>query len=375
MKVLHVFKVYLPESYGGIEQSIYQLSCATSQLGVENTILCITHGKDDSTLHRDEATVVRCPVLFEKASTPVALKLFTAYPRLARECDIIHYHFPYPIQDILHVCFRTGKPSLVTYHSDIVRQKVLNVFYRPLMRAFLSTVDAIVATSENYLRTSNTLMSYRDKVTVIPIGINRALFPPLSQEKVDYWKNRLGQRFFLFVGVFRYYKGLSILLHAARNRDYKIVIAGVGPLEQQLKTEAKDLGLTNVEFVGRVSDEDKVALLSLCLAVVFPSHLRSEAFGVTLVEGAMFGKPLISAEIGTGTTFINIHDVTGIVVPPSDPDALRGAMDRLHSDTALAERYGANALARFEQYFSAERMGAMYLQLYNTILRERSGAR
>lgn len=71
------------------------------------------------------------------------------------------------------------------------------------------------------------------------------------------------------------------MLEAAQGCDCPIAILGCGPLE------AEALGLSNVHFLGWQSDEDKVALLTLCTGVVFPSHLRSEAFGVALVEGAM----------------------------------------------------------------------------------------
>jgi len=145
-------------------------------------------------------------------------------------------------------------------------------------------------------------------------------------------------------------------------------MAGVGPLEAELKAQAREHGLDNIHFAGWVSDEDKAALLTLCRAVVFPSHLRSEAFGVTLVEGAMFGKPLISAEIGTGTTFVNEHEVTGIVIPPSDPYALGRAMDTLAANPELAQRYGKNATQRYERFFTAERMARLYYNLYTWLL-------
>ncbi|PKD78411.1 glycosyltransferase, partial [Escherichia coli] len=105
--------------------------------------------------------------------------------------------------------------------------------------------------------------------------------------------------------------------------NYPIVIVGAGPIESELREQAQNLGLKNVHFLGALPDEDKSALLTLSYGIVFPSHLRSEAFGISLLEGAMYRKPMISSEIGTGTTFINVNDQTGLVIPPSDPSALR----------------------------------------------------
>jgi rhamnosyl/mannosyltransferase len=126
-----------------------------------------------------------------------------------------------------------------------------------------------------------------------------------------------------------------------------------------------------LHFVGKVSEEDKAALFHLCYAVTFPSHLRSEAFGISLLEGAMYGKPLISSEIGTGTTYINIDGETGVVIPPSDPLALRHAMVKLWNDPELAMEMGKNAQRRFEELFTAERMTESYVELYRKVLASR----
>ncbi|WP_409482632.1 glycosyltransferase [Noviherbaspirillum sp. ST 5-3] len=243
--------------------------------------------------------------------------------------------------------------------------------YRPLMRRFFANVDMIVPTSPNYLQSSEILQEYRDKATVIPIGLDETCYPEPTPERLRYWREQEGEGFFLFVGVLRYYKGLHILLDACANNNSRVVIVGAGPVEASLRQQATRLGLTNVRFVGAVPDEDKVALLKLCKAVVFPSHLRSEAFGVTLLEGAMYGKPLISSEIGTGSSYVNVDGLTGIVVPPSDPVALREAMQRLEHDPALAEQMGQRARERFVSLFTAQKMAKAYVELYERVLDQR----
>ena len=178
----------------------------------------------------------------------------------------------------------------------------------------------------------------------------------------------MGDKFFLFVGVLRYYKGLHILLDAVANSDYPVVIVGAGPIEAELKAHAARLGLTHVLFVGALDEDDKVALLTLCYAVAFPSHLRSEAFGISLLEGALYGKPMISSEIGTGTTYINIDGDTGIVVPPSDPQALGQAMRQLWDNPQLAHDMGKRAAARYWELFTAEQMARSYTALYHELV-------
>ena len=190
---------------------------------------------------------------------------------------------------------------------------------------------------------------------------------------MDKWRASVGDKFFLFVGVLRYYKGLHILLDAVADLDYPVVIVGAGPIEAELKAHALRLGLTHVLFLGVLDDADKVALLTLCYAMVFPSHLRSEAFGISLLEGAMYGKPMISSEIGTGTSYINIHNQTGLVVPPSDARAFRDAMVTLWNNPTLAAAMGVQAEERYRKLFTAERMASNYMALYRELAGQARG--
>lgn len=269
--------------------------------------------------------------------------------------------------DLVHFVSRVAKPSVVTYHSDIVRQRLMLPLYWPLMHLFLRSVDAIAGTSPNYLDSSRVLRGYRDKTCAIPIGLQESLYPKPNATAIHALHERFGKRFFLFVGVLRYYKGLHYLLEALAGSELPLVIVGAGPIEAAIRADAVRLGLSNVHFIGQVTEQEKVDLFSACYAVVFPSHLRSEAFGISLLEGAMFGKPMICSEIGTGTSYINQHEVTGIVVPPANAQALRRAMNRLWDNPEEAAHFGEAARRRFVQVFSAQVMGAAYSALYSKV--------
>ena len=368
MKVLHFYKTYLPDTIGGLEQSINQLARATANLGVAPEVLTLSPTVVDRTVEVDGHLVHRCRSNFEIASTPFSASAFLRFHQMARKADLVHYHFPYPFADVLHFATRVKKPTLITYHSDIIKQKHLLKLYRPLKERFLKSVDHIVATSPNYQASSHVLARFKHKSSVIPLGLGKATYPAACTERLNFWRKRFGLRFFLFVGVIRYYKGLHILIDAARNSDYPIVIVGAGPVEKELKAHARKLGIHNIHFVGLLPDEDKVALLELSYAIVFPSHLRSEAFGISLLEGAMYGKPLISSEIGTGTTYINIDKETGVVVPPSNPPALRQAMDYLWNNPEEAATMGQRGQARYWKLFTAEQMAQSYVALYKKLL-------
>ncbi|HYF97656.1 MAG TPA: glycosyltransferase family 4 protein [Coxiellaceae bacterium] len=375
MRVLHFYKTYFPDTIGGVEQVINQLARGSANLGVESEVLSLSSNAVERTIEINGHKAHRARCDFQIASTSFSASVFLRFAQLAKKADVIHYHFPWPFMDVVHFATRVKKPSLVTYHSDIIRQKNLLKLYRPLQKLFLSNVDQIVATSPNYLATSHVLEKFVHKVAVIPIGLDKASYPEPRAERLAYWHNQFGERFFLFVGVIRYYKGLHILLEAAQTLTYPIVIVGSGPVENELKAQAQRLGLSNIHFLGQQPEEDKVALLSLCYAVLFPSHMRSEAFGVSLLEGAMFGKPMISSEIGTGTTFVNIADETGVVVPPGDPIALRQAMKFLWQNPVKAELMGKAALRRYHNLFTAEKMVNSYLGLYQKLVNQKMDQR
>lgn len=368
MRVLHFYKDYFPDSMGGVEQVIRQMCVGTGRLGVTNEVLTLTRGKDLRPFEFEGHTVHRVPLDLNIASNGISWAAFGELKRRAAEADVVHYHFPWPFMDLAHFVARIKKPTLVTYHSDIVRQKALLRLYQPLKHRFLQSIDTIVATSPNYLASSAVLDRYRDKTRTITYGLDKTIYPQPEQARMEKWRAQVGEKFFLFVGVLRYYKGLHILLDAVANSDYPVVIVGAGPIEHELKAHAARLGLKHVMFVGALDDADKVALLTLCYAVAFPSHLRSEAFGISLLEGAMYGKPMISSEIGTGTTYINIHDETGLVVPPSDPQAFGEAMRTLWDNPARAHEMGKRAEARYHELFTAERMAGSYHALYQELV-------
>ncbi|WP_256078060.1 glycosyltransferase family 4 protein [Massilia sp. YIM B04103] len=367
MRVLHFYKTYYPDSWGGIEQVIRQMCVGTSRLGVTNEVLTLTRNGGPAQMEIEGHLVHRVPLDFEIASNAFSFAAIRRLARLARKADVIHYHFPWPFMDLAHFMARVNKPSLVTYHSDIVRQKTLLRVYAPLKQRFLKSVDTIVATSPNYMASSPVLRRYRHKTRTITYGLDRTIYPEPRAEVMEKWRAECGERFFLFVGVLRYYKGLHILLDAMAGLDYPVVIVGAGPIEQELKEHAARLNLHHVKFLGAVEEEDKIALLKLSYAMAFPSHLRSEAFGISLLEGAMFGKPMISSEIGTGTTYINVDGETGLVVPPSDAQAFREAMRQLWENPQMAAEMGRRAEQRYWELFTAKAMAENYMKLYQEL--------
>lgn len=372
MKVLHVYRTYFPDPPGGLQEAIRQICLATQPFGVENTIFTLSPNPNPSLIVQPEGRVVRCRSWAAPASCDLGdVSALWKFRRLAREADVVHYFFPWPFADLLHQWGCPRKPAVLTYISDIVRQRWLGAAYTPLMWKTLRDMQGIVSNAPAYAQTSPILSdpSLKERVRVIPLGIDERSYPHEGDDGV---LRKLGlveaEPFFLFIGVLRYYKGLHTLLQAAAAVHARVVIAGSGPEGAALQQQARQLGLTNVIFAGQVTDTEKVALLKHCRALILPSHLRSEAYGMVLVEAAMFGKPMISCEIGTGTSYVNLDGETGLVVPPENPSALAEAMNRLIENKALAQGYGQAARLRYERLFSGQALGKAYAALYQDVL-------
>lgn len=369
---MHCYRTYFPDPTGGLQEAIRQMCLATKQLGVENTVFCLSPNPEPNEINRPECQVIRRRSWWAPASCDLGgMGSFLEYARLAKKSDILDHHFPWPFGDVLRLGTKPRIPSVVIYHSDVVRQKWLNTAYAPIMWKTLSGARFIVTTSPAYLRTSPILShpSLRDKVRVIPLGIEESSY---SNEGDDLVFTRLGIAadvpYFLFIGVLRYYKGAHFLVKAAKGVRAQVVIVGLGPEGARLQALAREIAAENVVFAGHVTGPEKVALLKRCRALVLPSHLRSEAFGMVLVEAAMYRRPLICCEIGTGTSFVNIHQETGFVVAPGSPEELKRAMNALLDDDNLATQLGMAARARYELLFSGLALGRAYMELYRETL-------
>jgi len=371
MQVLNVYRTYFPDPPGGLQEAIRQVSLSTSHQGVNNTIYTLSSRPEPSELIRPEGRVVRSRSWLAPASCDIGgVAAFSRFSKLAKETDVLHYFFPWPFEDILHSTVRPDKPAVLTYISDVVRQKLLGTIYAPLMWKMLKSMDIIVANCPAYAETSPVLShpAIRNKVRIIPLGIEEASYPTVNDDDILARLNLgLSEPYFLFIGVLRYYKGLHILIQAAKKLNAKIVIAGSGPEGDKLNQLAKELGVNNVIFAGQVTSEEKRSLLMHCTALVLPSHLRSEAYGMVLVEAAMMSKPMISCEIGTGTSYVNKHEETGLVVAPESPDQLAEAM-RILLDESVSRDFSRNARQRYETLFSGEALGAAYTSVYKELV-------
>lgn len=371
IRVLHVYRTYFPDPPGGLQEAIRQICLNTISHKIMHTIFCLSPQPNPKKLFLPEAKIVRCRSWLAPRSCDLGdWRAITCFSSLMKNSDVLHFHYPWPFADLMNFLIGSKKPSILTYHSDIIRQRFLGTLYKPFLFLNLRRMHAVVATSPDYVQSSPVLSqaSIRNKVRVIPLGVNDSTCNTSPDHSVTQRigiKNR--EPYFLFIGVLRYYKGLDNLIRAALMVPAKVVIAGSGPERNRLIKLASKLRARNVIFSGQVTEAEKVALLQNSHAFVLPSHLRSEAFGMALIEAAKFGRPLISCDIGTGTSFVNQQEETGFVVPPQSPSKLAEALNLLLANIELGRRMGMAARKRYELLFSGEALGKAYAALYQEV--------
>lgn len=290
------------------------------------------------------------------------------------QADLVHLHFPYPPGDLAALQVPNSPPLIVTYHSDIVRQQKLLKLYRPLMRHTLGRAARILATSPEYVHSSATLQQYTHKIQVIPLGIDTQRFAQLPRRQVAGLRTGLhvadSSTLLLFVGRLRYYKGLHILLEAMPSVfNAHLLLAGTGPEEHALREQVQALGLgQRVSFLGDISAAMLPALYQAADVFVLPAHMRAEALGLSQIEAMASGLACISTRLGTGTTYANLHAVTGLTVSPGDAQALAGAINTLVADGELRKQYGMAAQQRARAVFSRELMLDAVAGVYREVL-------
>ncbi|MDI4652853.1 MULTISPECIES: glycosyltransferase [Pseudoalteromonas] len=374
MKVLHIGKYYFP-FFGGIEKVNQDIvECASYQAEVNSLVLA----------HQSERGKATC---YEKINgveiRKVAIKKVVAYAPIAPDFlkelnqaiadfkpDLIHIHMP-NLSAFTCLFSKSARkiPWVIHWHSDVLgaapdlKIKLLYPFYRVFEKALLQKAKEIIVTSPPYLEHSVALRTFKDKCNVIPLGI---------KDKVNHKKSKTQSEEFnlLMVGRLTYYKGHALMLDALsmlpNSTKIKLKIIGGGELREELESKVHSLGLCNkVEFLGHVSEQELVHELSKTDLVCLPSIEKTEAFGVVLLEAAMFSKPaLVSNVVGSGMSWVVQHKETGFVVENNSASAIYQQLNSVLDDKHLLLTLGKQARTRFENSFNLEVVATKTLNLY-----------
>jgi glycosyltransferase involved in cell wall biosynthesis len=349
MRILHVYKDYHPV-VGGIENHIANIAGAQAAAGHDVQVLVTNPGGQPAREMIRGVAVMRAARLFTAASTPVSLTLPVLLRRTA--ADIVHLHFPYPPGELAYLGVGGGRPLVIAYHSDVVKQKRLLRLYRPFLRRILQRADALIVGSDAYVRSSPYLQPHAEKCHVIPYAVDNEWFgsgqPLFNPEK---------RPTLLFLGRHRYYKGVDTLLEAMPAIDAQLLIGGDGPLRGEWEALTDRLNLrAKVRFLGKIPHAQMPDFYAGGTIFVLPANARAEAFGKVLQEAMAAGLPCVTTELGTGTSFVVRHEESGLVVPPRDPAALATAINRLLAEPDRAAEMGAAGRRRAQTEFTRDNL-------------------
>ena len=371
MRVLQVNKAYHP-TVGGVEQVVRALAEGLRDRGHESAVLAATERGRGRRERVRGVPVTRVTSLGTALSVPLAPTFPIRLRSLAREADLVHYHLPNPLAVVGHLlAVPDPVPTVLTYHSDIVRQSRALRLYRPLLERCLADVDHLVTTSPRLRDNSRFLARHREKCSVVPLSVPESLSSGVATAgdgtpPVDLPEDR---PVVLCVGRLNYYKGVEYLVEAMADVDATLLVVGDGDRRAKLERRAVELHV-DAHFLGRADDTTLEACYERADVFVLPSIEPSEAFGIVQLEAMAHGLPVVNTDLPTGVPWVSRDGETGLTVPPRDVDALATAIERLCANPDLRETYGETGRERVRSRFSRERMLDDTIAVYDSVLKE-----
>jgi glycosyltransferase involved in cell wall biosynthesis len=309
------------------------------------------------------------------ASVAIAPSMPLLARRLQREhrFDIVHLHFPDPLGQVTAMTLPRSVKRVISWHSDIVKQRAALALYRPFLDAFVHDVDAIIGATPQHFSASQQMAPGKPGQLreVIPYGFDADAFgwtDAARRRRAELDAQPRARLVIFTVGRHVYYKGFDVLIRALRSVDADLWIGGRGPLTESLRQQARDAGVADrVRFLGFIPDDELVAYYEACDIFCMPSTERAEQFGLVQLEAMHCGKPVVATRLGTGVEYVTQDGVTGLLVEPGKVEALAEALNRLLGDANLRARLGAAGRQRVEREFSVRQMIEKTAALYRRL--------
>lgn len=366
MKVLQVGKYY-PPYRGGMESHLQDL-CQELKRHIDLEVLVSNDQAEEQREELEGIAVTRLGRQWNILGNPINLRLWTHMRRT--DADVVHIHWPNPVALLVYWLSRCKAKLVVTYHSDIVRQRFAWGFLEPLMGRILRR-SILIVTSPNYADSSPFLKKHASSCRIVPLGIDMERVKSNDEKLQAHMRERFGPRMILGAGRHIYYKGFQYAVEAMKSVDGHLVIVGDGPLRVELEAQARQIGVeTKVTFLGSVEQTELNALYAVAKVFVLPSIARSEAFGLVQVEAMANATPVVNTSLDSGVPYVSPHNETGLTVEPGNSKELADALNRLLDNHFLRERLGNAAKQRVIELFTLEEMARRTLAVYREVLAE-----
>jgi len=368
-KILHIPNFY-PPHIGGIEDLCCNIvKIVKNHTNIEQKVICFSETKETKYDTYEGVDIIRVGVITKIANQSVSIYYKKILTKIMKEFrpNIIHFHTPNPLVAFLLLSVLPKNTKLIVHwHSDIIAQKYLYYLVKGIESKLLLRANTIIATSPNYIESSNPLKKVKGKTTIIPSAIDVQKFEITQtvKDRIESIKANYTCPIVLFVGRHVAYKGLEYLIKAESQIIEKCVllIGGIGKQTNYLKSINNS---KRIFFLGRISDELLSAYYYAADIFVFPSITKNEAFGLALVEAMYCSTPAITFTIqGSGVNWVNINGETGVEIENKNITELSNAINILLKNQALREEYARNAKKRIEENFTINKIKDIILELY-----------
>ena len=375
LRVLHIAK-YAFERPGGMERHVETLTRGLAAAGVDVSVLVYdTTGQASSRLV-DGVRVEPVGVWGHLGSQAIAPAMIGRARQLAqaRRFDVVHQHWPDPFAHVVASLVPGGPAQVVSWHSDIVRQRVLGPLYLRMAPWLLRRPDAVIGATAAHL-TSKQIDGFArpERRHVIPYGIDTHPLEPTAEvlRKAEALRAGHGNRPLVFaLGRHVYYKGFDVLIKAMALVPAVLLLGGEGPLTAELREQAARSGV-RVAFAGSIPEEELPIYFHACAVYCLSSLAPAEAFGIVQAEAMACGKPVVNTRLGNGVNEVAQDGVSALTVEPGDASALAAALNRVLGDHALAQRLGEAGRTRVHDVFTVDAMVSKTIDLYTSLLRAR----
>jgi glycosyltransferase involved in cell wall biosynthesis len=358
VKVLHTLKV---QGIGGAEQHLLALLPALRERGIDARFLSLDAGGDAERFHRAlEARGV--PMRRVHCGLDVSPRLATSVISALRaeRPDLLHTHMVHADVYGSIGAHALRLPFVSTRHND---DRYLLGPFRYVDRAFMSGVGAIVAISDAVREFHVRAGLPVQKLVTIHYGLDDlpSAVSELTPEAAGIPTNA---PLVLAIGRLIEQKDHATLLGAfARVHrdlpDARLVILGWGRLEEATKARARELGLQDAVLLpGRVEPAAWLAR-----ADVFAHTSRWEGFGIVLLEAMLAGLPVVGTRVSAVPEIV-VDEVTGILAPPGDEEAVAAALSALLADPERRHLLGEAGQRRARDEFSVARMADRTIAVY-----------
>jgi len=384
LRVLQFGRFNNAEQNGGIERHMQLLCAGLSARDVDVTYLVAGDSwrSTDSRISTAAGSyrLVEAATLgtyFSTAASPMQI-LKALLMHRKKPFDVVHLHFPNPLAHLASFFLPKSIKRVITWHSDIVRQKRLLALYLPLLQRVTLRADALIAATPAHFTSSTQIPSSLPAIKrhVIPYGrdFSDLALTPAAVELCTALKAKAKSvstsgHIIFALGRHVYYKGFDVLIEAMQHIDAQLILGGDGPLKAELQQQVERLGVTHkVTFTGSIKETELAAYFNACDVFCLPSVAQSEAFGLVQLEAMACGKPVVCTQLNNGVNVVNQAGVTGLAVPVRDAAALAAALNTLLNDDALRSKLGKQAKAHAISGYSLSAMSNSHLALYHRLL-------